>query len=35
MHANGAIDEASLEQALAQPLKLASPPAGHKPCGAN
>ena len=33
MHDNGAIDEASLQDALGQPLTLATPPADHKPCG--
>ena len=32
MHANGAIDEASLQEALGRPLELGLPPAGHKPC---
>ena len=32
MHANGAIDEASLQEALGRPLELGLPPADHKPC---
>ena len=32
MQANGAIDEASLQEALVRPLKLGPPPANHKPC---
>jgi hypothetical protein len=32
MHANGAIDQASLEAALAQPLELTDPPGGRRAC---
>jgi hypothetical protein len=32
MHENGAIDAASLQDALAQPLRLAAPPADRSPC---
>ena len=32
MRDNGAIDEASLQEALGRPLTLAAPPADHKPC---
>jgi len=32
MQDNGAIDEASLQVALGQPLTFGLPPAGHKPC---
>jgi hypothetical protein len=32
MHANGAIDDAALKDALGQPLELAAPPGGHPPC---
>ena len=32
MQANGAIDQASLQEALGQPLELASPPGGRPPC---
>jgi hypothetical protein len=32
MHDNGTIDATALQQALAQPLRLAPPPADHRPC---
>jgi hypothetical protein len=32
MHADGAIDEAALQEALGQPLTLTSPPEGHARC---
>ena len=32
MQDNGAIDEASLQEALGRPLTLGLPPADHKPC---